>query len=933
MKRKNLLLKAKLFAIGAFAFSQSHAQTTTFNYTGGLQTYTVPAGVTSISVDVKGAQGGFGYNCPAAIPGLGGRVQCTLAVTPGQVLNIYVGGQGVAGTASAGGAGGYNGGGLGGTWSGGRCGGGGGGASDIRQGGTALANRVVVGAGGGGTGVNHSTGDAGGNGGGLTGTNGLTGAYLGGGATQLAGGTPNGASGVGGPGGTGQTGGGGGGGYYGGGGSPWEGGGGGSSFTNSTVVSSVVHTAGFQSGNGEILITPLIFAAAALNFDGVDDAVNTGTNISTALVGLNKITAEAWVKPSTTTGPFRIVVGNYSNPGNSMHFCIRQQGSNYVFFIGSGSTGVYSQVNAINTVTTGIWQHLAGTWDGSVAKIYINGILNNTLSITYPSFGVLTNSVIIGNNSVPEPWSGDIDEVRIWNTARTQCEINTYKNCEIPTTATGLIANYHFNQGLSGTANPTVTTLVDNSGNSFTGSLNNFTLTGSISNWVAPGGVVSNFTTAAVLNPTVNSTVTNSVICNGNSTTLNGTGANTYVWTSGVTNGVAFTPSTTTSYTVTGTATLTGCTNTAVNTVTVNASPTVSVNSGAICPGASFTIMPSGASTYTISGGSSVVTPTANSSYSVTGTSSLGCVSSNTAVSSVTISALPTVSVNSGGICPGNSFTIVPSGATTYTISGGSSVVTPTANSSYSVTGTNSLGCVSSNTAVSSVSINPLPTVSVNSGVICSGSSFTIVPSGASTYSISGGSSVVTPTSNASYSVTGTNSLGCVSSNTAVSSVSVNALPTINAVSNSSLLCVGQTASLTASGAATYTWNTSANTSVIAISPSVTTTYTVNGTNANGCSNVATVTQSVSACTGIQSTIANQQLAITVYPNPSNGIYTIEVPSFMNITIVDVLGKVVYSQQLQDGKYAINLTNLNNGLYILKAESNGAVKTTRLIKE
>lgn len=256
MKTK-LRSKIKLLALGAFAFSQGIAQTT-FNYTGAMQTYTVPPGSFSITVDVYGAQGGLGYNVPLVGAGLGGRVQATVAVTPGEVLNIYVGGQGGPGGTTIGGTAGYNGGGTGGGWSGGRSGGGGGGASDIRQGGTALSNRVVIAAGGGGTGVNYSSGNRGGDGGGLVGANGLTGTYLGAGATQSAGGAPNGALGQGGNAPSGQTGGGGGGGYYGGGSSAWEGGGGGSSYTATVGVTSVTHTAGNHSGNGQIIITPII---------------------------------------------------------------------------------------------------------------------------------------------------------------------------------------------------------------------------------------------------------------------------------------------------------------------------------------------------------------------------------------------------------------------------------------------------------------------------------------------------------------------------------------------------------------------------------------------------------------------------------------------------------------------------------------------------
>ncbi|MEQ9188569.1 MAG: GEVED domain-containing protein [Cryomorphaceae bacterium] len=243
------------------AFPQA-GQTVTFNYTGAAQTFTVPTGVTSLIVDMAGAQGGpSNYS---GVGGLGGRVQCTLSVTGGQVLNLYVGGAGASP------AGGFNGGGTG--TAPGNNGGGGGGATDIRVGGTALANRSVVAGGGGG----GSQGN-GGAGGGLTGAQGSTngsGIWATGG-TQSAGGSGglyntgscapgafanNGSLGVGGNGISGggactnYGGSGGGGGYYGGGGMQINGAGGGSSYSDASA-SGVVHTQGYQSGNGFITFT------------------------------------------------------------------------------------------------------------------------------------------------------------------------------------------------------------------------------------------------------------------------------------------------------------------------------------------------------------------------------------------------------------------------------------------------------------------------------------------------------------------------------------------------------------------------------------------------------------------------------------------------------------------------------------------------------
>jgi hypothetical protein len=319
------------------------------------------------------------------------------------------------------------------------------------------------------------------------------------------------------------------------------------------------------------------------------------------------------------------------------------------------------------------------------------------------------------------------------------------------------------------------------------------------------------------------------VICSGNSISLSATGAQNYSWSTGALSGsVSVSPIVTTGYTVTGT-NLIGCSNTTVRTITVNPSPTITINSGTVCYGQNFTLTPGGASTYSYSGGAAVVNPTANTNYSVLGTNSLGCISATAAVSSLTVKALPVILVNSGAICTGQSFTISPAGANTYTYSGGSAVVSPTATTGYSITGTSTAGCISSSAAVSNVTVNSLPVISANSGSICSGQSFTIVPSGASTYTYTGGSPIVTPVSNASYSVTGTTTAGCVSASPAVSGITVHALPVISV--NSGSVCSGQSFTLVPSGAITYSYTGGS----AVVSPVSNASYSITGTSTAGC--------------------------------------------------------------------------------------------------
>jgi sugar lactone lactonase YvrE len=441
----------------------------------------------------------------------------------------------------------------------------------------------------------------------------------------------------------------------------------------------------------------------------------------------------------------------------------------------------------------------------------------------------------------------------------------------------------------------------------------------------------------AVSSVTVNARPTVAVnsgsICSGSSFTMAPSGASTYTYSSG--SGVV-SPTGNTSYSITGTSAQ-GClsSNTAISSVTVNARPTVAVNSGSICSGSSFTMAPSGASTYTYSGGSGVVAPTANASYSVTGTSTQGCVSINTAVSSITVHATPTVTVNSGAICSGTSFTMVPGGASTYTYSNGNAVVSPTMSTTYSVTGTSVQGCVSSNTAISSVTVNTTPVIAVNSGAICAGRSFTMVPSGAATYTFSNGNAVVSPTATTSYSVTGTSAQGCAGSNMAIATITVNALPSVSLTAESSSVCVNS-GSIALTGTPSGGIYSGANVSGTAFTPVSSGTFTpaYSFTNTTtGCSATATTAIVVNLCTGIE-TVNGQEAVIRVYPNPNSGAFTIELTEEANISITNAIGsEVMASATMQAGKHSLDLSREATGIYFVKVMQNHKQQIIRLVKQ
>ena len=283
-----------------------------------------------------------------------------------------------------------------------------------------------------------------------------------------------------------------------------------------------------------------------------------------------------------------------------------------------------------------------------------------------------------------------------------------------------------------------------------------------------------------------------------------------------------------------------------------------------------------------------------------------------------------TVTPASGQICANTQVTVAVSGANTYTWNTSSNsssiVVTPTANISYTVSGTNTVGCTS--TIVKNFTVNPLPTVTAtaSSATVCAGSNVTLTAGGANTYSWSNNSTgsvtIVTPVVDTAFTVEGTSTAGC--KNSVNVSINVNPLPNLTINTSNTVLCIGSTATLTAGGANTYTWSTASNNSVLAVSPTVTTTYTLNGTNtSNGCSATATITQVVSSCTGINELTGNKMM-VSAYPNPNNGEFQLQSSEACLLNLYNATGQLQRVIELnQSNNYRVTVDGLASGVYFI----------------
>ena len=243
---------------------------------------------------------------------------------------------------------------------------------------------------------------------------------------------------------------------------------------------------------------------------------------------------------------------------------------------------------------------------------------------------------------------------------------------------------------------------------------------------------------------------------------------------------------------------------------------------------------------------------------------------------SPTINATATPTV----LCAGESTNLSATGGSAYTWNNGlglgaNHTVSPGTTTIYEVTGTDASGC--SNTAQIEVTVNPLPTVTAGPNItVCTGDEVTLSGSGAANYVWDNGvvdGVAFTPSSGTTtYTVIGTDANGC--SNTTTVDVTSQPLPTIGAGIDQEI-CDGEDVTLSGSGGVSYTWDNGVTNGVPFSPSSGSVVYTVTGTDANGCSNTATVTVDVipspiAAFTATPMT-GSSPLSVVFTNNSSNG--------------------------------------------------------------
>lgn len=482
-------------------------------------------------------------------------------------------------------------------------------------------------------------------------------------------------------------------------------------------------------------------------------------------------------------------------------------------------------------------------------------------------------------------------------------------------------------------------------------------MTRNLSGGVCAQPVMTQLSSASctTLVPTATFVITPTLVCTGQVVTLTDQSTNgpiTWTWT--LTGGAPATSNAqnpTVTYATAGTKTITlACSNSNgpstpfSQTISVVASPTVAVTSASICPAKVATLTASGAVTYTWNPGNLVGTtqtlsPASTQVYNVVGSNGT-CTNSSTGTVTVYPGAFPGVSNST--ICAGFPTVKTATGATTYTwnpgnLTGPTQTLSPVVTTTYTVIGTvgtctgQTTFVITTTTVLTGMAVTPL------SSTVCVGSPTVLTASGATTYTwnpgnLNGATQTLSPGSTTTYTVGGTTG-GCSGQATCV--VNTTTVLTGVSISPSNLtLCVGQTTVLTASGATTYSWNTTATTNTILASQATTTVYVVTGTT-GGCSGTANSTVNISTCAGINP--SGSELVSSIYPNPTQGTLVMKFSNTFNgsVVVYNAIGQLVMEKKLTDKtEVELNISEQADGVYMMKVRpDNGSEKIFKVIKQ
>jgi hypothetical protein len=196
-----------------------------------------------------------------------------------------------------------------------------------------------------------------------------------------------------------------------------------------------------------ITVTPSLTTSSAgnaLNFDGVNDQAISSLPPVFNDIAANNFTMEAWVYPTGST--FSRIIYAQLNTNNFASMTMGGGRYIYLYVIRGGTT--FSAVTT-NTIPLNQWTHVATKWTAATntIEVYFNGVLQPSVFGGGSSIGTTTSLVIGSRPGGAQYFPGILDEIRIWNTARTQVEISATMNSSLPGNTSGIEVYYKLDEG------------------------------------------------------------------------------------------------------------------------------------------------------------------------------------------------------------------------------------------------------------------------------------------------------------------------------------------------------------------------------------------------------------------------------------------------------------------------------------------------------
>jgi len=260
------------------------------------------------------------------------------------------------------------------------------------------------------------------------------------------------------------------------------------SFTTPALSTTTYYRAQLSSGTCTAVTSNVLTVTVApglasygntLDFDGTNDYLTVPDN--NALDLTTNYTLEAWVKADGFNW-LGGIISKYNTNGSNGYVLRSNQTSPYTGLSFDGAE------TANGVLRQGIWHHIAAVKEGNSRKLYVDGVEVFLSSGTAHGVQANADALIIGKDFLVDAnqrfWNGKIDEIRIWNIAKTQAQVQALKDIELVGNESGLVLYYNFNQGTSGASNSSITSVLDGTSAARNATLTNFGLSGTNSNFV-----------------------------------------------------------------------------------------------------------------------------------------------------------------------------------------------------------------------------------------------------------------------------------------------------------------------------------------------------------------------------------------------------------------------------------------------------------------